>query len=238
MLRRLLPALLASSALALAACGDSEETVPEGSSGGTAAETAPETQAETKPTEPASGCRKVDEPKPKDVKLEKPKQRLDAGKKWIALMKTSCGTIDITLDVKDNPKTAASFAHLVREGFYDGLSFHRIVPGFVVQGGDPEGTGTGGPGYSVTEAPSRNEKYGVGTVAMAKAGNEPPGASGSQFFIVTGTEVPLDPLYAVVGRVTKGDKVVELLGNTPNDPAAENRPIEPVIIEKVTLRSE
>jgi peptidyl-prolyl cis-trans isomerase B (cyclophilin B) len=237
MLPRLLPCLLASCALAFAGCGDNEETVPQSSDTGTTAAPA-ETQAETKPTEPASGCRKVEEPKPKDVEVGKPKTRLGADKTWIAVMKTSCGTVEIELDVKDNPRTASSFAHLVREGFYDNLLFHRVVPGFVVQGGDPEGTGLGGPGYSVTEAPSRNEKYPVGTVAMAKAGNEPAGRSGSQFFIVTGTEIPLEPLYAVVGRVTKGEKVVELLGNTPNDPAAENRPIEPVIIEKATLRSE
>ena len=235
MLRRLIPVLAASTALALAACGDDEETAGSSGSGETGTTA---TQAETKPTEPASGCRNVAEAKTKDVDLDKPKKRLDASKTWVAVMKTSCGTIEITLDVKENPKTAASFAHLVREGFYDGLSFHRIVPGFVVQGGDPLGTGIGDPGYSVTEPPPANERYPVGTVAMAKAGTDPPGASGSQFFIVTGTDVPLEPLYAVAGRVTKGDSVVELLGNTPNDPAAENRPIEPVIIENATLRSE
>jgi cyclophilin family peptidyl-prolyl cis-trans isomerase len=152
-------------------------------------------------------------------------------------MKTSCGTLEITLDVEENPKTASSFAHLVREGFYDNLSFHRVVPGFVVQGGDPEGTGQGGPGYSVVEAPPRSEKYRVGTVAMAKTEIEDPGTSGSQFFIVTGTQIPLEPLYAVVGRVTKGDDVVELLANAPNNPA-DNRPDDPLVIEKVTLRSE
>ena len=233
--RRLLPVLLACSALALAACGDGEENASEPPE--TGAESAQTTEAETKPTEPASGCRRVDEPEPKDVKVGKPKEQLDAGKKWVAVMKTSCGTIEIALDVKENPKTASSFAHLVREGFYDGLSFHRVVPGFVVQGGDPEGTGQGGPGYSVVEAPPRSEKYEPGTVAMAKTELEDPGTSGSQFFIVTGTEIPLEPLYAVVGRVTKGDKVVELLNNVPNDPA-DNRPTDPVIMEQVTIRSE
>ena len=236
MTRRLLPCLLASCVLALTACGDDEDNIPTETNA--QAETTGTATTETKPTEPASGCRKVEEPEAKDVEVGKPKGRLDAGKKWLAVMKTSCGTLEIELAVKDNPKTTASFAHLVREGFYDGLMFHRIVPGFVVQGGDPEGSGLGGPGYSVTEAPSQDERYPVGTVAMAKGGNEPPGASGSQFFIVTGTDIPLDPVYAVVGRVTEGDRVVELLANTPNDPAAENRPTEPVIIENVELRSE
>jgi peptidyl-prolyl cis-trans isomerase B (cyclophilin B) len=236
MLRRILPALLASTALVLAACGDDEETASDRPSGETTPQTTA-TQAETKPSEPASGCRKAEEPKPKDAKLGKPKDRLDAGKTHVAVMKTSCGTLEITLDVEENPKTASSFAHLVREGFYDNLSFHRVVPGFVVQGGDPEGTGQGGPGYSVVEAPPRGEKYPVGTVAMAKTELEDPGTSGSQFFIVTGTEIPLEPLYAVVGRVTKGKDVVELLANVPNDPA-DNRPTEPLVIEKVTLRSE
>ncbi|HEX8207891.1 MAG TPA: peptidylprolyl isomerase [Solirubrobacteraceae bacterium] len=241
MLRRLLPALLACFALALAACGDDEETVgdrptTEGLQSETSG-TVTGAEEEPKPVEPASGCRKVKEPKPKSAKLEKPKDRLDAGKTWIAVMKTSCGTLEITLDVKENPKTASSFAHMVREGFYDNLLFHRVVPGFVVQGGDPKGTGQGGPGYSVVEAPPRSEKYKPGTVAMAKTELEDPGTSGSQFFIVTGTDIPLEPLYAVVGRVTKGDKVVDLLANVPNDPA-DNRPTEPVVIEKVTLRSE
>ena len=236
MIRRLLPLLFASCALALAACGDGEENASDQPD--TGAETAETTtQAETKPTEPASGCRKVDEAKPKDVKVGKPKGRLAAGKKWFAVMKTSCGTLEIELDVKENPKTASSFAHLVREGFYDGLLFHRVVPGFVVQGGDPEGSGQGGPGYSIVEAPPRSEGYEPGTVAMAKTEVEEPGTSGSQFFIVTGTDIPLEPLYAVVGRVTEGDDVVELLANVPNDPA-DNRPTEPIVIEKATLRSE
>lgn len=234
MLRRLLPCLIASAALAFAACGDDEETVatPDPSTAPVTADT------ETKPTEPTSGCRKVEEPEPKDVEVGRPKTRLDPAKTWIAVMKTSCGTLEIELDVEENPKTASSFAHLVREGFYDGLSFHRVVAGFVVQGGDPEGTGQGGPGYSVVEPPPRDERYPVGTVAMAKTQLEEPGTSGSQFFIVSGKDIPLEePVYAVVGRVTKGKDVVELLNNVPNDPA-ENRPTEPVIIEKVTLRKD
>jgi cyclophilin family peptidyl-prolyl cis-trans isomerase len=232
MLPRLLLSLLVVLTLGLAACGDNEEDV---GSNEPAATATTETTA-TSPAEPASGCRTVEEPEPKKVKVKKPTTRLDPKKTWTAVMKTSCGTVEITLDVEDNPKTASSFAHLVREGFYDGLAFHRIVAGFVVQGGDPENSGQGGPGYSVTEAPPQDTKYTTGVVAMAKTELEDPGTSGSQFFIVTAPDAGLPPDYAVAGRVTKGDEVVELLANVPNDPA-DNRPTEPVIMEKVTLKS-
>jgi cyclophilin family peptidyl-prolyl cis-trans isomerase len=219
-------------AFSVAACGDDEDNVSQGTGTETTATTAPETS----PAEPASGCRKVEEPKAKKVKVDKPKDRLDAKKTWVAIVNTSCGTVEITLDVKNNPKTAASFAHLVEERFYDGLAFHRIVPGFVVQGGDPENSGQGGPGYSVVEAPPQNAKYTRGVVAMAKTEIEKPGTSGSQFFIVTAEDAGLPPDYAVAGKVTKGDDVVELLANVPNDPA-DNRPTEPVVIENATLES-
>ncbi|MDQ3742670.1 MAG: peptidylprolyl isomerase [Actinomycetota bacterium] len=233
--RRLLPLISCLFlALPLAACGDNEENA--GSPPETTATTAP-TDTGPKPSEPASGCREVENPKPTKRKVAKPKERLDASKTWFAVVKTSCGTLEIRLDVKDNPKTASSFAHLAREGFYDGLAFHRIVPGFVVQGGDPQNSGQGGPGYSVVEAPPRNTRYTRGVVAMAKTDLEDPGTSGSQFFIVTADDVGLEPLYAVVGKVTKGDDVVDLLANLENDPV-DNRPTNPVIMEKVTLRSE
>lgn len=234
MLRRLLAPLCLTLALGPAACGDNEDNVAEREPAETTATTA---TTETKPTEPASGCRKVDEPEPRRTKVSKPKERLDAGRTWVAVVKTSCGTLEIELDAEENPKTASSFAHLAREGFYDGLAFHRIVPGFVVQGGDPRGTGEGGPGYSVVEAPPQDQKYTRGVVAMAKTELEDPGTSGSQFFIVTAEDAGLPPDYAVAGKVTKGDDVVELLANVPNDPA-DNRPTEPVIIEKVTIRGD
>ena len=110
------------------------------------------------------------------------------GEKLTAVVETSCGTFDIALDTKRAPKTANSFAFLAEEGFYDDLTFHRIVPGFVIQGGDPLGTGTGGPGYSVDEKPPANLAYTKGIVAMAKSSAEPPGSSGSQFYVVTGAD--------------------------------------------------
>src|SRR6201999_258009 len=99
-----------------------------------------------------------------------------------------CGSFDIALNTTEDPVIANSFAYLVEEGFYDDLTFHRIVPEFVIQGGDPEGTGAGGPGYKVTEKPPANLAYTKGVGAMAKSETEPPGTSGSQFFVVTGAD--------------------------------------------------
>ena len=129
-------------------------------------------------TASASGCKQVPTPKPKQVSLKAPKQTVKAGEKLTAVVETSCGTFDIALDTKRAPKTTNSFAYLADQGFYDGLTFHRIVPGFVIQGGDPLGTGTGGPGYSVVEKPPANLAYTKGTVAMAKSSAEPPGTLG------------------------------------------------------------
>jgi cyclophilin family peptidyl-prolyl cis-trans isomerase len=124
-------------------------------------------------------------------------------------------------------------AYLVRKGFYDGLTFHRIADGFVIQGGDPKGDGTGGPGYKVRERPPGNTRYVRGVVAMAKAGNEPPGTSGSQFFVVTGGNANLPPDYALLGQVTKGLDVahrIEGLASTADGP-----PSRPIVIEKISV---
>src|SRR3954469_156189 len=130
---------------------------------------------------------------------------LDAGKSYTVTMKTNEGTFAFSLDVKDSPNTTASFAYLVKQGFFDGLTFHRIVPGFVIQGGDPKGDGTGGPGYSTVDTPPEQEGlYKKGVVAMAKAGDEPPGPAGSQFFVVTAPDAQLPPEYALLGTVTSG----------------------------------
>ena len=130
------------------------------------------------------------------------------------------------------PKTSASLVSLAEDGFYDGTRFHRVVPGFVIQGGDPTGTGTGGPGYKTVDAPPTSTQYTEGVVAMAKAGNEPPGTSGSQFFVVTAPDAGLPPDYAVVGTVTEGMETVsaiEALGT------GDGPPSQPVVIEKVTV---
>ena len=135
--------------------------------------------------------------------------------------------------MKDSPNTTASFAALVKKGFFDGLTFHRIVPGFVIQGGDPSGDGTGGPGYTTVDTPPSDAKYTKGVVAMAKGGAEPPGTSGSQFFVVTGDDVGLPPDYALLGKVTSGIAVVEKIGKL-GDPSTEQQ-TKRIVIEKASL---
>ena len=180
----------------------------------------------------AAGCREVEEPEPKTVSFKAPRQVLKKAEPATAVVETSCGTFEIELATKEAPKTANSFAFLADEGFYDDLSFHRIVPGFVIQGGDPEGTGLGGPGYKVDEKPPESLAYTKGVVAMAKSGAEPPGRSGSQFFVVTGADAGLPPEYALVGRVSKGMDVVERIGKlgTPQE-----KPKQPVVIKTITV---
>ncbi len=148
-------------------------------------------------------------------------------------LKTNKGTFAFVLDVKNSPNTTASFASLVKQGFFDGTVFHRIVPGFVIQGGDPTGTGTGGPGYTTVDVPPADTKYTKGVVAMAKAGSEPAGTAGSQFFVVTADEVSLPADYALLGTVTSGLGVVEKIGRL-GDPATE-QPTERVEIQKAAL---
>jgi cyclophilin family peptidyl-prolyl cis-trans isomerase len=181
----------------------------------------------------AAGCRKVPQPKPRNVTLPAPKQTIKRGEPLTAVVATNCGTFDIALDTTRAPKTANSFAYLAEKGFYDGLTFHRIAPEFVIQGGDPLGTGEGGPGYSVDEKPPPNLAYTKGTVAMAKTSAEPPGRSGSQFFVVTTADAGLPPEYALVGHVSKGINVVERIGRLGT---ASEKPKQTVLMEKVTIQ--
>ena len=184
----------------------------------------------------AESCESVEEPEPKDVRFEKPEQVLDRGERASAVVETSCGTFTIELDTEGSPRTANSFAFLAEEGFYDDTFFHRIAPDFVIQGGDPLGTGTGGPGYTVTEPPPANAQYLKGTVAMAKSGAEAPGTSGSQFFVVTApADAGLTPDYAILGEVRKGIEVVEVIGEL-GDPTTEE-PLATVLVEEITIES-
>jgi peptidyl-prolyl cis-trans isomerase B (cyclophilin B) len=190
----------------------------------------------SKPAPTRAACRKVAAPAPKgEQHLGKPTATLAAGKRYDVDLQTNCGTITIRLATGRAPKTAASFADLVKRGFYDGLSFHRIVHGFVIQGGDPLGTGLGGPGYTVVEKPPGDVAYTTGVVAMAKTEADPSGASGSQFFIVTAPDAQLPPDYAVVGGVVRGMDVAQRIGRVAVD--GQDRPISPVVIEKATLRT-
>ncbi len=182
----------------------------------------------------AGECAEVSAPEARDVKQRKPPSfRLQRSKTYLATVETSCGTFVIKLDSKQAPKTGGSFVALARDGFYDGLGFHRIAPGFVIQGGDPAGNGSGGPGYKVRERPADDLVYSEGTVAMAKGGSEPAGTSGSQFFVVTGENANLPPDYALVGKVTKGLDTahrIEALASTSDGP-----PSRPVVIKKITI---
>jgi peptidyl-prolyl cis-trans isomerase B (cyclophilin B) len=158
---------------------------------------------------------------------------LDPSKPHTVDVLTNLGSFAVRLDVEDSPCTTSSFADLVRKKFFDGTVFHRIVPHFVIQGGDPTGTGAGGPGYTVVEPPPNDSLYTEGVVAMAKGPNEPRGAAGSQFFIVTATNAGLDPDYAILGVVTKGLKVVERIGRLGN-PVTE-KPTRRVAVLRMTL---
>jgi cyclophilin family peptidyl-prolyl cis-trans isomerase len=158
---------------------------------------------------------------------------LDKAKAYTVGVLTNFGRFDIRLNVQDSPCTTSSFAALVRKGFFDGTRFHRIVPGFVIQGGDPTATGKGGPGYTVRDVPPSDAAYTKGVVAMAKTQTEPPGTSGSQFFVVTGADAGLQPDYALLGVVTKGLRVVDRIGKLGNP--VNQRPTRKVEVLRMTV---
>jgi peptidyl-prolyl cis-trans isomerase B (cyclophilin B) len=228
-------ALLGACALGLAACGSGDDdTASTGATSSGASTAQPPAQAGSLP----AGCRRVAAPKPKSGRERRPATRLARGRAWTADLQTNCGTISIRLANARAPRTASSFATLVRRGFYDDLTFHRIAGDpasgpFVIQGGDPLGTGVGGPGFSVVEAPPSGTRYTRGTVAMAKTATEAPGTSGSQFFIVTAEDAGLPPEYALVGRVTDGADAVERIASVQTD--QNERPVAPVVIQRATL---
>jgi len=147
-----------------------------------------------------------------------------------ATLHTNHGPVTIELFDDDAPKTVENFRKLAADGFYDGLTFHRIIPDFMIQGGDPQGTGTGGPGYTF-EDEFNQHKVERGALAMANAG---PNTNGSQFFIVTTASAPwLDGKHTVFGRVTSGMEAVDEIERQPTD--RRDRPQEPVVIERVEL---
>jgi cyclophilin family peptidyl-prolyl cis-trans isomerase len=214
--------LLAVCALLIAACGDDKS--------GDATATPESAQSQ----QDATGCQAVSDPGPKDVgKLAKPKEKLSASKTYVATVTTNCGDFEITLDSKRAPKTGGSFKYLADKGFFDNTKFHRVEGNFVIQGGDPNGDGTGGPGYSVVEAPPSDLSYTRGVVAMAKTEIERPGTSGSQFFVVVAEETPLPPDYALLGTVTKGmDDTVARIAAVPVNGST---PIDPVVIRQIKV---
>jgi peptidyl-prolyl cis-trans isomerase B (cyclophilin B) len=220
------------AALALVACGEGEDERSAGGGEAPGAETAP---AETAPAEAAPGCEQAEQPAPKpDGGEKKPTRELDAGTTYTVTVKTNCGRFSWELDVDAAPKTSASIVALAEKDFYDGTVFHRIAPEFVIQGGDPTGTGSGGPGYKTRDKPPGGTRYRKGVVAMAKGGDEPAGTAGSQFFVVTGPRGgDLTPDYAVVGKVTKGLDVVERIGALGTQ---DERPTQVVVIEDLSVK--
>lgn len=159
---------------------------------------------------------------------------IDASKQYTAVLRTEKGDITIALDAKQAPKTVNNFVFLAREKFYDNTIFHRTIPGFMIQGGDPEGTGRGGPGYRFDDEPVAGE-YTRGTVAMANAG---PDTNGSQFFIMH-ADYALPPNYVIFGQVTAGLETVDAIATAPTKPGGEgSSPVSPVSVASVDIVEE
>ena len=232
--------LIVCLAIGLAACGSDSKKGGDASKGGEASKSSGSSGQQPVPSaeqsKAAAGCKQVAPARPQDESDQKPpKGELDTSKTWSLVVDTNCGSFTIALDPKVAPHTTASLVALAKNDFYNGVGFHRIVPGFVIQGGDPTGTGNGGPGYKTVDKPPSGTSYGRGVVAMAKSESEKPGTAGSQFFVVTGADTGLPPQYAVVGRVVDGLDVVERIGQL-GDPATE-QPTQPVVMTKVTVKN-
>jgi cyclophilin family peptidyl-prolyl cis-trans isomerase len=197
------------------------------------------------------GCDAGEPPENNAQQYEQPatqEQVLNAGADYWATIETSCGTIEADLLEEQAPSTVANFVFLAEEGFYDGLTWHRVIPQFVIQGGDPEGDGSGGPGYEFAdELPKRSDVYTFGAMAMANSG---PDTQGSQFFFVTQDSkdalegkknlqpAGLQPLYSYFGQASEKsyetlDKIQKV--ETSTDPATQDRPVNPVYILSVTI---
>ena len=169
---------------------------------------------------------------PRTVRFsEPPPMCIDAGKRYTAEMKTSLGSLVIALDPIAAPLTVNNFVFLARYHYYDGVTFHRIIKNFVCQGGDPEGTGRGGPGYRFADELPKAGRYTVGSVAMANAG---PSTNGSQFFLISGADgARLPPQYSLFGTIVKGLDVLETMQSVKT--GSGDRPVQPVTIESVTI---
>jgi len=156
---------------------------------------------------------------------------IDASRDYRATIHTNHGDITVELFANLSPTTVNNFVFLAREGFYDGVIFHRVINGFMIQGGDPTGTGTGGPGYRFRDEVEASKEYGYapGILAMANAG---PNTNGSQFFLMH-RDNPLPPAYSVFGRTVEGQEVIDAIANVPTGPG--DRPIEDVVISSVDI---
>ncbi len=167
-----------------------------------------------------------------DDTMKQPKMTIDKNKKYIAIMNTTEGEITIELNAKQTPVTVNNFVYLAKKKFYDNVIFHRVIKGFMIQGGDPTGTGSGGPGYRFADEKFDGE-YTRGTVAMANAG---PNTNGSQFFIMH-KDNPLPKAYVIFGKVVKGMETVDAIADAPMQPGGEgSSPVNPTKILSVTIQ--
>ncbi len=162
---------------------------------------------------------------------EQPEFIIDVANRYVATIRTSLGDVTVELLADRAPSTVNNFVFLAREGFYDGVIFHRVINGFMIQGGDPTGTGTGGPGYRFRDEldASKELGYGPGILAMANAG---PNTNGSQFFLMH-RDNPLPPAYSVFGRTLEGLEVIDAIATTPTGPG--DRPLTDVVIHGVDV---
>lgn len=166
-----------------------------------------------------------------DETMKQPKMTIDKNKKYTALMETTMGDITIELNAKQTPVTVNNFVYLAKKKFYNNVIFHRVIKGFMIQGGDPTGTGSGGPGYRFADEKFDGE-YTRGTIAMANAG---PNTNGSQFFIMH-KDNPLPKAYVIFGKVIKGIETVDAIADAPMQPGGEgSTPVDPVKILSVTI---
>lgn len=198
--------------------------------------------AASDPPEEGAACSGEQPPASDPQQYDAPEQVMQEGVDYAAVLHTSCGDIEIDLLEEKAPETVNSFIFLAQEDFYDGLTFHRIVSNFVIQGGDPEGTGQGGPGYVVPdEFPDKGREYIFGTVAMANAG---PNTTGSQFFIVvhegatgqTDEPVGLDPLYSLFGMATEESfEVIKEISKVEVGGPTGELPVVPVYINSIEI---
>jgi cyclophilin family peptidyl-prolyl cis-trans isomerase len=157
-----------------------------------------------------------------------PLMTVDPARSYTAAIETSAGTMTAELFAAEAPRTVNNFVFLAREGFYDGVIFHRVIRGFMIQGGDPTGTGSGGPGYRFADEPV-TRRYQRGTLAMANAG---PNTNGSQFFVMH-ADYGLPPNYTIFGKLSAGEEVVDAIATAATGP--QDRPLQPVKIISVTI---
>ena len=221
-MHRVVTLLLVLACGLLAGCGGGDDEASSGRDAGT-----------TTTTTAVTECADVEAPGAHTSEpREAPTEKLDPSKTYTLTFDTTCGSFTVTLDQKLAPNTAASLVALANDGFFDDTIFHRVVPAFVIQGGDPTQTGSGGPGYSTVDKPPADAAYTKGTVAMAKTQLEAPGTAGSQFFVVTADDAGLNPDYAIVGEVTAGMDTVERIEKLGFD---DGPPSQPIVVSSVTV---